>query len=100
MRCALRLDLDHGSDHFPIETTLAIEPVLASVRQRRSWKSLNKDIVASGAQGLRQPPAGVLSANDIETYTDYLMGFIQELVSYSVPWAKPSHKANPWWTNE
>src|SRR5277367_5146503 len=100
MHCALRLDLDHRSDYFPIETMLAIELVLASVRQRRSWKSLNKDIVALGAQGLRQPPAGVLSANNIETYTNYLIGFIQELVSHLVPWAKPSYKANPWWTNE
>ena len=28
------------------------------------------------------------------------MSFIQELVSHSIPWAKPSYKANPWWTNE
>ena len=76
LHCELRLDLDHRSDHFPIETTLAIEPVLAPIRQRRSWKSLDKSMVAAGAQGLRQPPTGILSVNSIEVYISYLMSFI------------------------
>jgi hypothetical protein len=28
------------------------------------------------------------------------MGYIQGLVELTVPWAKPSPRANPWWTAE
>ena len=50
--------------------------------------------MAAGAQALRQAPANPQSVEEIENYTDYLMGFIQELVEHTVPWARPSYKAN------
>jgi hypothetical protein len=58
------------------------------------------DAIQAGALALRGCPEDCSSAEDIEAYTDYLMKFLRDLVELTVPWAKPSSKANPWWTQE
>ena len=100
LNCCIRTDLDHGSDHIPIEVSLALEPVIAPIMKKRKWKTLNKEMVAAGAEELHQPTISTLSAANIERYTSYLMDFIQELIELTVPWAKPSRRATPWWTQE
>jgi hypothetical protein len=94
------MDLDQGSDHFPIETSISLEASYAPVKKNRKWKDLDSDAVSAGAKGLRRPPAGISLVDEIETYTAYLLGFTQELVEHTIQWAKPSPKANPWWTPE
>src|SRR2546430_11236660 len=56
--------------------------------------------IAAGTQHLRQP--GTLSsASEIEEYTEYLFGFLKDLVECTVPYANPSPGyACPWWTLE
>ena len=38
--------------------------------------------------------------DQIDIYSNYLVGFIQGLVDLAVPWAKPSSFSVLWWTSE
>ena len=66
---------------------------------KRKWKNLDLDAIDAGSQALRQLSAGPKTAQEIEDYVEYLMGFINDLVATTVPWARPSSRANPWWTS-
>jgi hypothetical protein len=99
LECQVREDLDQGSDHYPIVTRIALEPQFAAPERRRSWKKADINGIQAGAQHLRRLCTGALPA-DINQYTDYLVKFIQDLAGHTVPWAKPSTRATPWWTPE
>ena len=55
VECQVRQDLDHGSDHLPIFTEIALAPVEAPPRQQRSWKRMDLEMVEAGAQDLLLP---------------------------------------------
>ena len=55
--------------------------------------------IAQEAQALHRLGASE-TPEEIELYTEYLLDFAQSLVERTVPWAKPSTKATPWWTEE
>jgi hypothetical protein len=78
------LDLDQGSNYFPIETLISLEASYAPVKKNRKWKDLDSDTVSVGAKGLRRLPACISIVDEIETYTVYLLGFTQELVEYTI----------------
>jgi hypothetical protein len=99
LSCGVRSDLDFGSDHMPIRIEMATTPQLAPVQRKRNWKEMNLVGIEAGARGLRAE--GTLSTPEqIESYTSYLLEFVQELVNQTVPWSKPSRRANPWWTTD
>lgn len=99
VECQVRQDLDHGSDHLPIFTEIALAPVEAPLRQQRSWKRMDLEVVEAGVQDLRLPTQ-LDSKEAIDQYTKYLTSFTQGLIEKAVPWAKPSEKAVPWWNLE
>jgi hypothetical protein len=87
-----------GSDHLPIETTVAIDrSVRIPPAPRRCWKETDKETTAGKAEQL-QPPIGSPTPDYIDSYVDYLVMFIQELIDSTVPTTTPSSRANPWWT--
>ena len=91
--------LNHGSDHFPVSLHFELCPVRTEPQPTRAWKKTDFDLVATTARELLLP--GELATPDrIDTYADYLVGFIQGLVDLAVPWAKPSGFSVPWWTSE
>ena len=94
VECQVRQDLDHGSDHFPIATEIALAPVEAPLRQQRSWKRMDIEAVEVGAQDLLLPTQ-LDSREAIDQYANYLTSFTQELIEKAVPWAKPLEKAVP-----
>ena len=40
------------------------------------------------------------SIQDIDDYTSYLVGFIQQLIDQTVPYRTVSERAQAWWTAE
>jgi len=98
-RCKV-VDGFHGSDHLPIETTIQITQTIASVAlPMRNFKKANVEAVLDGAKWLRVPEL-LANSQDIDSYIDYLVWFIQDLISKTVPHNKPSRQAQPWWTQE
>jgi hypothetical protein len=56
--------------------------------------------VAAGAQWLQIPSHELANAQAIDQYTDYLVGFIQNLIKQTVPYKSPSTQVKPWWNTE
>jgi hypothetical protein len=54
----------------------------------------------AGARWLQVPSWDLTTAWEIDSYSDYLVGFIQELISQTVPYKTPSTHAQAWWTPE
>jgi hypothetical protein len=52
----------------------------------------------AGARWLQVPNWELTTAWEIDSYSDYLVGFIQELISQTVPYKAPSTHAQAWWT--
>jgi hypothetical protein len=99
-RCGVDAELENGSDHHPITSLFALDPIPRTLRQQRSWKKMDKEGIAAGAQHLSTP--GLLTtALEIEEYTDYLMNYLQQLMALTVPLAKPAQGYScGWWTPE
>ncbi len=99
--CHTAPELDQGSDHFPVVVKLAAEAQYAPEVRRYYWKKMDSNAIQAGAEHLwplyyyTDP-----SPSYIEEYTNYLLAFVQQLVNDTVPWARPSNRAAPWWTQE
>ncbi len=100
IKCGVDQRLEHGSDHLPVTTEFAMDSIPQVVQRKRSWKKMDKEGIAAGAQHLRQP-GSLNTAADIEAYVEYLFQFMEELVSRTVPMSQPARGfACPWWTEE
>jgi hypothetical protein len=90
-----------GSDHRPIETTIQIScQARTSLAPKRNYKKIDTDMALAGARWLQVPSWDLTTAWEIDSYSDYLVGFIQELISQTVPYKTPSTHAQAWWTPE
>jgi hypothetical protein len=90
-----------GSDHWPIETIVQIgSQARTSLAPKRNFKKTDTDMALAGAQWLQVPSWELATAWEINSYSDYLVGFIQELISQTVPYKTPSTHAQSWWTLE
>jgi hypothetical protein len=100
VRCGVDSELENGSDHHPITSLFSLAATPQAVRQLRSWKSMNKEGIAAGAQHLRMP-GSLNSGPEIEEYTGYLMDFLQQLIELAVPLTKPRPDYTcGWWNSE
>ena len=43
-------------------------------------------------------PSDLLATSQVDDYVDYLVQFIQNLIEQTVPTAKGSEQAKPWWS--
>jgi hypothetical protein len=89
-----------GSDHLPIETTIQLDAAIrASPAARRCFKKANLEMVQARAQQLQcldsSGPTDLQDPQEIDSYVSYLVHFIQELISQTVPLARPSQQAQP-----
>ena len=88
INCSVEKELDHGSDHYPIVTELKLTPIYAPKVQRRNWKKMKYEEIATKAQLLYLQELN--SIKEIDQYTTYLTSFIQDLIEKTIPYKKPS----------
>jgi exonuclease III len=100
LECEVKLDMDHGSDHLPVATTLSLSAQTAPPRRSRNWKKMDTRTIKVESLNLRRLEIECPSPTQLEEYTDYLMTFIQNWINITVPWSQPSNHASPWWTQE
>jgi len=86
-KCAVT-DAFCGSDHLPIETEFTIgSTAYKEPKLRRNFHKTNSEAVADSAKWLRPlAVAEQATRQQIDTYADYLVGFIQALISQTVPY--------------
>lgn len=92
-----------GSDHLPITTTFLPSMALrAKAESRRSFKKLDTERVAQGAQEIQTSLLSnpLSTIEDIDHHCKQLTSSIQNLISETVPLTKNTSYAQPWWNND
>ncbi|KUM55431.1 hypothetical protein ACN42_g11847 [Penicillium freii] len=105
-----RIGTDHGSDHYPVVTTVDIVTPPYEPPKRRNWKATDDkrltEFVEQHVNQLTSPNASpnansdLTTADDVETECQAFMEIITGAVDISTPWAIPSQWANPSFTPE
>ena len=96
-QCDVAPDLDHGSDHKPVQLTFKLEVVRSINTPQKCWKLMDRQAILAEAQMLYVPEI-LQNEEDVEQYCAYLSDFIESLADRTVPLRKSSPWAAPWWT--
>ena len=93
------IDKFHRSDHLLIEVEIQLDQgdTIKELPIRKNFKRANLEAIANSSKWL-QVPIDLGTAQDIDDYTDYLIRFIQNLISTTVLQSKPLSYSQPWWT--
>jgi Ribonuclease HI len=99
-----RLGTDHGSDHYPVVTTIDIVTPPYEPIKRRNWKATDDRKLAGFVEQhinqLTDTNTNLITADDVENECQALIKIITDAVDISTPWAIPSQWANPSFTPE
>ncbi|EKV04385.1 Reverse transcriptase, putative [Penicillium digitatum PHI26] len=105
---------DHGSDHYPVVTTIDIGTPPYEPPKRRNWKATDdKKLIEFIERQLTNTttntnnttttntttnPQNLTTADDVEAECQAFIQIINDAVDISTPWAIPSQWANPSFT--
>jgi hypothetical protein len=70
--CCLREDLDHGSDHYPIETSLSFSPHVSPHVPKPLWRNADKAALFQRARGLDLLPRNYENCEAVDSGVDRL----------------------------
>lgn len=86
MKCRTREELDHNSDHMPIETILNISIGVTPPQEKYSWERLDHTKFEGMLhQKLPNPPIEVVTSDAIDFYTQELSKVISAAIAKSTP---------------
>lgn len=103
LSCGVRLDLHKGSDHLPIETTIALdEPISTEPPPRRAWKKLDAEKFAKIFDETTTVLKGLRLANyaDVDTFVRILIRGAQVAAEDPTPLVRSSLFDKAFWTPE
>jgi hypothetical protein len=93
------VDTYFRSDHKPIETIIQTSSqVCTNILLKRNFKKTDTYTIIADTKWLQTPVQELATAQDIDNYTDYIVGFAQELISQTVLYRTLSTQAQTWWT--
>lgn len=99
-KCNKMDSLDYNSDHFPIATSILTRTLPKTNTKRRQWKRANwpkiKEQLKTDMLKIQNPT----TKEGIDHTITSITSAIHRATDQHVPWAKPSPKANPAWTQE
>ncbi|KAJ5159355.1 reverse transcriptase [Penicillium coprophilum] len=96
-----RVGEDHGSDHYPVVTTIDIITPPYEPPRRRNWKATDdKKLIEFATQHTNAITRHPTTADEVETECQTFIEIITKAVDTSTPWAVPSRWANPCFTPE
>lgn len=98
--CRAAPELDQSSDHISISTALHIGGEGEAPVPRRAWKSLDQDEFRKELKSWCLTREELMSRESIDHYAKSMVQAIQQTIERVVPWARPSTKANAYWTPE
>ncbi|KAI1007643.1 hypothetical protein K3495_g588 [Podosphaera aphanis] len=96
IRCSTISQLDHGSDHLPIETSIDITVEKCEPARTRIWKAA--DCLAAKAEATSRIPSAPIFSTTIEldAYCDEVCRIVQDIARTTVPLHKHSGHVVPW----
>ena len=97
--CKSREDIGQSSDHIPILTRLRLSSEILPPVRRRAFKFLNMDKLQEAAQ-ITPSSLELRSHDDIETYTESVQAYLQNIIEAAVPWARPTPESKPFWNEQ
>ncbi len=92
----MREDLDHGSDHFPIETSFLFSPHVSPHVPKPLWRKANKAALSLKATELDLLLRNYKNCEDIDAGVDRLVRWIKEAVAQHIPLSKPASFSFSW----
>ena len=100
IHCMMNSELKNDSDHHLIILLFILNIISQILRQKHSWKRINKKKIITDIQYLYISKT-LNMFSDIKTYTDYLMNFIQQLMNLIMLLIKLIKKyLCSWWSSE
>jgi hypothetical protein len=87
--CCSREDLDHGSDHFPIETAFSFSPLVFAFIPKPPWRKANRAALALRARELDFMPNNYTNCEHVHKGVEILVRWIIEAVAQHIPLSKP-----------
>ena len=101
--CRVAEEQHHGSDHLPIETTLALhiekpQTVQSFNYARTDWKELNNKLERY-LPNLPNLNTETITCTDIDKYTEELIKAITKAVEETTPRKRPSPHSKRWWND-
>jgi hypothetical protein len=100
IRCGVAHNLEHDSDHLPVETLLALGGAERTIPERWQWERTDKDLLHARLQQFLPKPGPLQSRSEIDTRVEAIVTAIIKAVSESTPKTRPSLRSVPGWTQE
>lgn len=98
LKCVVREDIHHDSDHRPVFTEIDLRPAYTPQIKRRQWKKLDP-VKLNETLAKTLPKQKVLKTHEeIDRYVDETQQAIQQAADQAAPIARPSPFAEEWWT--
>ena len=94
-----RPEMNQSSDHIPISTRILLGSEQLTKVKRRKWKLPNMEKLRK-AQSNAPPVTHPCSTAEIDQYAQTIQEPPQKIITASVPWARPSEYAKPFWNEE
>lgn len=94
--CMTRPEMGQSSDHIPVSTKLLLQCEATVVPRRRAWKIIDMEKLK---ELLKSVPISTQPQTiaDIDLAVENIQRFLCEIVNKTVPWAKSSDWAKPFW---
>src|SRR6266480_335715 len=100
INCDRSDDLDTNSDHYPIRTEILTTALQKEDNKRRQWKKADWPSIRAHIKKIAKECPNPETPQEIDQNIRTITNAIQEAVNKHTPWAKPSTRANPAWTQE
>lgn len=100
IKCDRSDNLDTNSDHYPICTEILTTTLQKEDNKRRQWKKADWPSIRMHIRKIVKECPNPETPKEIDRNIETITKAIQEAVNKHTPWAKPSGKANPAWTEE
>ena len=100
MGCEIRKNLHHRSDHYPIATYLDLSLNIEPEIKKCEWKSADLAEVLQAAKEQRFNLPILANEADINMYVVQITNTLHQIEEKTVPWTKPSSKAQLFWNPE
>ena len=97
--CKTRSEMEQSSDHIPISTKLLLQCEARTTQPRRAWKMMDMEKLRK-LLDCAPAPQHPRNRTEIDLAVEEIQTFLCEVVDKTVPWARPSDWAKPFWSQD
>lgn len=98
IKCRAATELDHDSDHYPVETVLDLEHTYNTPRQTRRWKSTDIKKLTGTLSEKLPSIAPLEDRENLDRFTEGIVQAIETAIDASTPWGNVTPYSKTYWT--